>query len=125
VRVGIDKRMTIKNALASLAVRDLEAASQWYEKILGPGRQTMSEVVEWQLERGGGLQLYSGPERAGRGSCTLIVSDIDELAAQLRTAGLAADAQPTRNSRVDTVMIKDPDGNSIAFAMPKDSTLAR
>ena len=116
--------MTIKNALASLAVRDLEASSQWYEKILGPGSKPMPEVVEWQLERGGGLQVYKGPERAGRGSCTLIVSDIDEMAAQLRTSGVAADAEPVRNDRVDTVMIKDPDGNSIAFAMPKDSTLA-
>ena len=116
--------MTIKNALASLAVRDLGVSSQWYEKILGPGSQPMPEVVEWQLERGGGLQVYEGPERAGQGSCTLIVSDIDEIAAQLRTAGLVADARPTRNDRVDTVMIKDPDGNSIAFSMPKDSTLA-
>jgi hypothetical protein len=117
--------MTITNALASLAVRDLEVSSQWYEMILGPGSQPMPEVVEWQLERGGGLQVYALPERAGRGSCTLIVSDIDEIAAQLRTSGVAADAEPVRNDRVDTVMIKDPDGNSIAFAMPKDSTLAR
>jgi hypothetical protein len=115
--------MTIKNALASLAVRDLGASSQWYEKILGPGSRPMPEVVEWQLERGGGLQVYEGPERAGQGSCTLIVSDIDEIAAQLRTAGLA-DVRATRGDRVETVMIKDPDGNSIAFSMPKDSTLA-
>jgi hypothetical protein len=117
--------MTINNALASLAVRDLEASSQWYGKILGPGTRTMPEVVEWQLERGGGLQLYKLAERAGRGSCTLIVSDIDEIASQLRSSGFAADAEPVRSERVDTVMIKDPDGNSIAFAMPKDGTAAR
>jgi hypothetical protein len=62
--------------------------------------------------------------RAGQGSCTLIVSDIDEIATQLRRSGVAADAEPVRNDRVDTVMIKDPDGNSIAFAMAKDRTLA-
>jgi catechol 2,3-dioxygenase-like lactoylglutathione lyase family enzyme len=117
--------MTINNALASLAVRDLEASSQWYEKILGPGIRTMPEVVEWQLERGGGLQVYKLPERAGRGSCTLIVSDIDSMAEQLRASGVAADAEPVRSERVDTVMIKDPDGNSIAFAMPKDDSAAR
>ena len=83
----------------------------------------MAEVVEWQLKGGGGLQVYAAPERAGHGSCTLIVSDIDEIAQQLRTAGLATEAEPARNDRVDTVMIKDPDGNSIAFAMPKDQTL--
>jgi hypothetical protein len=116
--------MTITNALASLAVSDLTASSQWYEKILGPGSQPMAEVFEWELAGGGGLQIYEMRNRAGQGSCTLIVSDIDELAQQLRTAGLAADAQPARNDRVDTVMINDPDGNSIAFAMPKDPTLA-
>ena len=116
--------MTITNALASLAVRDLERSSQWYESILGPGHRPMPEVVEWQLDGGGGLQVYSGPERAGQGSCTLIVSDIDELAGELRDAGLVADPEVNRDDRVDTLMIKDPDGNSIAFARPKDPTLA-
>ena len=117
--------MTIDNALASLAVRDLATSSQWYEQVLGPGKQPMPELIEWQFERGGGLQVYLLPERAGQGSCTLIVSDIDELATRLRDTGVAPDAEPTRNDRVDTVMIRDPDGNSIAFAMPKDRSLAQ
>jgi hypothetical protein len=54
----------------------------------------------------------------------LIVNDIDETAETLRSTGLATDAEPTRDDRVDTIMVQDPDGNSIAFAMPKDSTLA-
>jgi predicted enzyme related to lactoylglutathione lyase len=116
--------MTVTNALASVAVRDLEVSTKWYETLLGTGSHPMAEVVEWQLEQGGGLQVYEAPERAGQGSCTLIVSDIDEIARQLHESGLAADVEPARNDRVDTVMIKDPDGNSIAFAMPKDQTLA-
>lgn len=51
--------MTITNAFASLAVRDLGTSSQWYEKILGPGSNPMPEVMEWQFERGGALQVYS------------------------------------------------------------------
>ena len=117
--------MPITNALASLAVRDLTRSREWYEKLLGPGTQPMPEVVEWQFDRGGGLQVYAGPERAGQGSCTLIVDDIDEIAQQLRSSGLAKDAEPARDQRVDTIMVKDPDGNSIAFAAPKDSLLAR
>src|SRR5262245_58507191 len=116
--------MTITNALASLAVRDLAASSPWYERLLGPGHQPMEEVLEWQLERGGGLQVYMAPERAGQGSCTLIVNDIDETARALRAAGIAPGVEPSRNDRVDTIMIRDPDGNSIAFSMPKDATLA-
>jgi len=116
--------MTITNALASLAVRDLTTASTWYETLLGSGNQAMDEVLEWQLERGGGLQVYKAPERAGHGSCTLIVNDIDETARALRAAGIAPGVEPTRNDRVDTIMIRDPDGNSIVFSMPKGATLA-
>ncbi len=117
--------MAITNAFAGLAVRDLAAAKRWYERFLGPGRQVMSEVVEWQLGGGGALQVYEGPERAGQGSCTLIVDDIDEVARQLDALRLTDHATPVRADRVDTVMIKDLDGNSIAFAMPKDPSLAR
>jgi len=117
--------MIVDNALASLAVRDLAASSKWYEDLLGPGSQPMNELLEWQFERGGGLQVYQLPERAGHGSCTLIVSDIDELANRLRDTGVVPDAEPTRHDRVDTLMIKDPDGNSIAFATPKHDSLAR
>ena len=117
--------MMIDNALASLAVRDLDTSAQWYEQLLGPGRRPMSELVEWQFERGGGLQVYLLPERAGQGSCTLIVSDIDELTGRLRDSGVAPDAEPARHDQVDTVMIRDPDGNSIAFAMPKDRSFAQ
>jgi hypothetical protein len=122
---GYEVAMTVTNALASLAVRDLEASSKWYGTLLGEGSRPMAEVVEWQLRGGGGLQVYAAPDRAGQGSCTLIVSDIDEVAEKLHESGLAVDARPSRNDRVDTIMIKDPDGNSIAFAMPKDEQLAR
>src|SRR5262245_64968743 len=112
--------MTITNVLASLAVSDLDRSRTWYEKLLGPANQPMPEVLEWHLEGGGGLQVYAGPERAGEGSCTLIVSDIDEIAARLRATNLAVDAKPSRHDAVDTIMIKDPDGNSLAFSKPMD-----
>ena len=117
--------MTILNALASLAVRDLDTSSVWYEQLLGSGSRAMPEVIEWQLRAGGGLQVYQAPERAGRGSCTIIVSDIDDVAETLRTSGLAPQAEVAHHERVDTVMVKDPDGNSIAFAAPKDAAPAR
>jgi len=117
--------MTISNALASLAVRDVATSTRWYETFLGPASHPMSELSEWHLDGGGGLQVYAAPERAGHGSCTLIVSDIDEIASHLRATAVAPDAEPTRHDLVDTVMIRDPDGNSIAFAMPKDAALTQ
>lgn len=117
--------MIIKNALASLAVKDVDAAAPWYEQVLGkPASKPMPEVAEWTFERGGGLQVYQLPERAGTGSCTLVVSDIQELTAHLETLGVDT-SERTSSERVKTVMITDPDGNHIAFAEPMDSRLAQ
>jgi predicted enzyme related to lactoylglutathione lyase len=109
--------MTINNALASVAVKDIKTAVQWYEKVIGrPADSTpMPELAEWQFPIGGGLQVYALPERAGSCSCTLLVSDIDAEAARLKKQGVATGAQ-TSGMQVKVFMIKDPDGNSIAFA---------
>jgi catechol 2,3-dioxygenase-like lactoylglutathione lyase family enzyme len=110
--------MTIENVFAGVAVRDLDAAVEWYERIFGPpDAKPMAEVTEWYFPGGGGLQVYAGPERAGRGSFTVSVTDIDEQVAALEAAGVRS-PEPVRGPQFETVMIKDPDGNSIAFAHP-------
>ncbi|MEP7009541.1 MAG: VOC family protein [Acidobacteriota bacterium] len=116
--------MAIKNALASVAVKDLDTAAKWYEQVLGrPGSRPMPEVAEWSFENGGGLQLYQLPERSGSGSFTLVVSDIEEIATHLGTLNVD-NSQRTSSERVKTLMITDPDGNHIAFAESHDPTLA-
>ena len=108
--------MTIKNALASVAVKDLDAAVQWYEKVLArPADSTsMPGLAEWKFPGGGCLQVYALPERAGSCSCTLTVSDIDAEASRLEKLGVAAGAK--MGEQIKVFMVKDPDGNSIAFA---------
>jgi predicted enzyme related to lactoylglutathione lyase len=118
--------MKIDNVLASVAVKDLKAAAVWYKKLfLRPADSTpMPEVAEWKFERGGWLQVYQLPERAGGGSCTLAVRDIDEIIAHLQSLGIDT-SQQTSGAKVKTVMITDPDGNHIAFAEAIDQTMAR
>jgi catechol 2,3-dioxygenase-like lactoylglutathione lyase family enzyme len=117
--------MGIQNVLASVAVNDLDAAARWYERVLGaPGSRPMPEVAEWQFDGGGGLQVYELPERAGKGSFTLAVSSVDEQVDRL-DAQSVAHGEPMKGDRVNTLMIKDPDGNSIAFAEAIDPALAR
>jgi catechol 2,3-dioxygenase-like lactoylglutathione lyase family enzyme len=108
--------MTIQNAMASLAVADIEAATDWYSRLLAePPLRPMPEVAEWHFGGGGGLQVYELPERAGNGSCTLSVSDIDDQAAALTRLGIG-DVQVVSNESFRTLMITDPDGNHVAFA---------
>ena len=117
--------MTINNALASLAVRDIASARDWYQKLLGQvGSMPMPEVVEWTFPGGGGLQVYALAQRAGHGSCTLAVKDIEAIVCTLEALGIDT-SQRTSSNRVKTVMVTDPDGNHIAFAQAIDPSLAR
>ncbi|MEO8674568.1 MAG: VOC family protein [Casimicrobiaceae bacterium] len=118
--------MPIRNALASVAVRDIESASTWYARLFGraPDSTPMAEVAEWKFERGGWLQLYQLPDRAGTGSVTLAVSDIDEQAAHLEKCGIDT-GHRTSGEKVKTMMIMDPDGNHIAFAQAVDPSMAQ
>ncbi|HKP77232.1 MAG TPA: VOC family protein [Longimicrobiaceae bacterium] len=84
----------------------------------------MPEVAEWKFERGGWLQVYRGPERAGSGSVTLAVSSLDEQLSALREAGFDPPA-PTTSEKVKVVMVKDPDGNSIALAEALNPSIAQ
>jgi len=117
--------MTIQNALASVAVRDVTSSAKWYEKLLDqPASKPMPEVAEWQFARGGGLQVYELPERAGAGSLTLAVDDIEEQIRKLEKLHIDT-GNRSNGKRVKTVMITDPDGNHIAFAQAMDTSLAR
>jgi predicted enzyme related to lactoylglutathione lyase len=117
--------MSIDNALASVAVRDLASAMKWYEAVLGrvADSKPMQGLAEWRFPRGGWLQVYQLPERAGNGSFTLAVSDIDEVAARVEKLGIDA-SQRSSSEQVKTLMIIDPDGNHIAFAEAIDKRVA-
>jgi predicted enzyme related to lactoylglutathione lyase len=118
--------MSIDNAIASLAVKDLARARTWYQALLGraPDSTPMPEVVEWRFARGGWLQVYQVPERAGNGSVTLAVSDIDEVTAHVAKLGIDT-GDRSSGKQAKTLMIVDPDGNHIAFSQTLDPTMAR
>jgi len=117
--------MPIINAIASLAVRDLNTAIKWYEALFRKApTMPMPEVAEWSFERGGWLQVYQLPERAGSGSCTLAVTNIEGEVARLKKLNIDT-SHRTSTEKVKTLMIKDPDGNSIALAEATDASLAR
>ena len=117
--------MAIMNAIASVAVNNLDTASEWYAKVLGrpADSRPMPEVAEWKFERGGWLQVYQLPERAGSGSFTLAVKDMENQVARLTKLGIDT-RRRSSGSKVETVMIADPDGNRIAFAEARDPGMA-
>ena len=118
--------MSIDNALASVAVANIQRAVAWYEQVLGrpPDTRPMPEVAEWKFDRGGWLQVYELPERAGHGSFTLAVTGIDQVVARARELGIDT-SQTSSSEKVKTMMITDLDGNHIAFAEAFDKGMAR
>ena len=117
--------MSIINAIASVAVRDLSSAIKWYEAVLRKApSKPMPKVAEWGFERGGWLQVYQLPERAGSGSFTLAVSNVEEEATHLKKLNIDT-SRRTSSEKVKTLMITDPDGNHIAFAEAIGPNLAR
>lgn len=84
----------------------------------------MPELAEWRFARGGWLQVYQLPERAGSGSFTLAVGDIEETVAHVQRLGIDT-SQRSSGAKANTLMIVDPDGNHIAFAEAIDRTMAR
>jgi hypothetical protein len=84
----------------------------------------MTELAEWKFEGGGWLQVYEAPDRAGRGSFTLSVSDLDGEISRLQSAGFDT-GKRGETGTVKVMMLQDPDGNSIAFAEASDPTMAR
>lgn len=65
-----------------------------------------------------------GPDRTGGGSCTLAVDDIQETIDDLKELNVDP-GKLMAGELVKTVMIKDPDGNSIAFAQALSPKLAQ
>lgn len=115
--------MTVTNVLAGLAVKDLVTAEAWYAKLLerAPDSKPMKEVFEYRFPTGGWLQVFADKDRAGHGSATLVVADLDAQLVKLKSAGISAGA-PTRTATVDTSIVKDPDGNQLVFAQSKSAT---
>jgi hypothetical protein len=112
--------MVLKNVLAFLAVRDIDAAVRWYKMLLGrePDTQPMKGLVEWQFEAGGWLQVHENKQLAGRSSVTFVETDFDHRIKQLQKAGIKPKSVMLGN-QVSVAIISDPDGNQLVFAHGK------
>ncbi len=84
----------------------------------------MSEVAEWKFERGGWLQVYQSKNQPGTGSVTLAVDNLEQQIAELKKLNIDP-GREMGGDKVKIIMIKDPDGNSIAFAQALDAGIAQ
>jgi len=115
--------LTITNALAGIAVDDINEAIDFYERLFGrlPDARPMNDLAEWKLPGGGWVQVHTDADRAGASTLTLIVDDLAEELGRLGLHGL----MPVSKAMGDffkTAKFRDSDGNLITLSQPQAGT---
>jgi predicted enzyme related to lactoylglutathione lyase len=102
-----------------LLTADLDAAEDWYTKLIGrrPDFRPMRTLVQWEFSNHGGVGLSSDPEIAGKGVIFLIVDDLATERRRLERQGivLGPDIQGDYST---LAQVRDPDGNLLTLATP-------
>jgi predicted enzyme related to lactoylglutathione lyase len=109
--------MEIRSVLAQATVRDQDAAERWYSMLFGrePDARPMDGLLEWHFSDAMGVQVWAESDRAGNSSFVITVSDLDAVAEQLKSVGIA-DKAPAEATSSRILPVEDPDGNRIVFA---------
>ena len=102
---------------AGVRVADIDAAKDWYERLLGKPPSFMPHAKEavWQI--GDHRHVYIlQDESPGGGLITIFLSDdLDELVADVATRGIEPAERETYSNGVRKATYRDPDGNEIGF----------
>jgi predicted enzyme related to lactoylglutathione lyase len=109
--------LAINVLFAGIAVADLDAAIDWYERLLGgPPDMTPNEIERtWKLTDESWLYVVTDPERAGKALITLMVDDLDERLAAIGQRGIEVGEIEEVNESTRKAEIVDPEGNRISF----------
>jgi catechol 2,3-dioxygenase-like lactoylglutathione lyase family enzyme len=108
--------------LAGLAVRDVDAALPWYERLFGraPDARPMEILADYRFAGGGVVQLVADAERAGKSLLTLAVGDLERELSALRGRGVeAGPLDDTTSEKVLIASLADPDGNAITLVQQR------
>jgi predicted enzyme related to lactoylglutathione lyase len=109
--------LTVNELFAGVPVADLDAAVEWYERLLGgPADMSPNETEKaWSLTDEAWIYVVVDAERAGKGLLTVMVDDLDERLDGMRERGIAVGEVETIVPGVRKTEIIDPEGNRIGF----------
>ena len=102
---------------ATSCVSDYAVAYSWCERLLGgpPTFKANETEAVWEVAASRWLVVEERPERAGHGSVTLMVSDLDERVAAIAGRGVEPSERETYGDGVRKMIYRDPDGNEVGF----------
>jgi len=112
--------MSFTEVFAGIAVRDRDAAIEFYERLLGapPTMLPNDDEAAWRLTGGGWLYVLGDADRAGTAVVTLLVDDLDERLATAAARGIELGPLATKAGGVRSTWITDPDGNRVQIGQP-------
>ena len=113
--------MPIRHVLAVVPVSDIDRGERWYASLFGrpADNNPMPTLVEWQVLPGAWVQVFSDPERAGRGLLNFAVDDLEDHLADIGGRGIGTAEIVDASKGVRTSTVTDPDGNTIAVFQPE------
>ena len=106
----------LTSVVSVVPVADHAAATAWYARWIGRDADLvpMDGPAEWQLARGGWLQVALDPDHAGETTVALTVLDLEAQRAVFADAAIPlGDVQDYGFVRL--VEVSDPDGNTLVF----------
>ncbi len=112
--------MSSEHLFAGVPVSDLEAARNFYERLIGRAPELLPNEREaaWQLHEGAWIVLIAGEEGLGRTQHTVIVDDLDAFLQAARARGIEPGPVGPVGAGMRQSVIVDPDGNRLKLAAP-------
>ena len=109
--------MHISTVLASLYVRDLSAAADWYATLFGRGadHSPHPHCREWEVVPDTRVQILQAPDERAPAAVAFVVADVSQERDRLFRAGATVDAAVEYAGFVRTVEVRDPEGNTITL----------
>lgn len=111
--------MKLQKIYSALLITDLDAAENWYTKLIGrgPDYRPMDTMIQWDLFAQGGLQLVTDDNLAGNGALFLVVGDIAAERQRLRNLGISL-GDDIKGDYSTLAQVRDPGGNLVTLATP-------
>ena len=108
--------MSVVSVTIGIPVRDLRAASGWYEQVLGKPHdiEPASGIREWQIA-GTWIQLDEGLPVGGNWTLRVGVADLAAERHRLENLGLTLSETCTIPGVISFFDFYDPDGNQLSY----------
>src|SRR5215211_6369203 len=106
--------MAIEHVLAVVPVSDIDASAQWYAALFGrpADNNPMPSLVEWQVLPGAWVQVFSDPDRTGKGLLNFAVDDLERHLAEIAERSIKSEAIVDASKGVHNCVAIVPDENN-------------